>query len=90
MEKKPLQILPLLEFSFHKTASLINSHAGSGRVAFVLKSMDLTPLLIMEILKITDFLPTYTTPDTQRDSSTWTERATWRTLPTAGEGPLLV
>lgn len=64
-------------FAFTKL-SLINSHAGSGRVTFVSKSTDLTSLLIMEILKITDFLPDYTTPHTQRDSITWAERAMWR------------
>lgn len=73
-EKSPLQILPPLEFCFHKTVSLINSHAGSGRAAFVLRSMDLPPLLIMEIQKITDFLPAYS----QRNSITWAERALWR------------
>lgn len=36
MEKSILQMLPLLEFSFHKTESLVNSHAGSERLFFVL------------------------------------------------------
>lgn len=72
-EKSPLQILPPLEFCFHKTVSLINSHEGSGRISFVLRSTDLPPLLIIEI-QITDFLPAYN----QKDSITWAERALWR------------
>jgi len=69
--KKPtLQMLPLLEFSFYKTVSLVNSHAGSGTVAFVLTRTGSPPLLIMEIKEITHLLSAYTTPYIPKNSIT--------------------
>lgn len=67
-------MLPLLDFSFHKTESLVNSHAGSGTVAFVLTHTGSPPLLIMDTKEITCLLPAYTTHHTHPEEQYHTSR----------------